>query len=82
MLKKVYIVVDVADEEEKQRVQGVMNDVSNMRVLKGGQVLLMYPYFKKRQAELMQLFNMVGTGGIRSLLSGKGIGLITKLARG
>lgn len=82
MLKKVYLVVDVADEEEKQRVQGVMNDVSNMRVLKGSQIVSMYPYFKKHEMELIQLFRMVGTGGIKSLMSGKGIGLITKLARG
>lgn len=82
MLKKVYIVVDVADDDEKQRVQGVMNDISNMRVLKGGQILSMYPYFKRHEMELVQLFTLVGTRGIKALMSGQGISLVTKLARG
>lgn len=82
MLKKVYVVVDVADENERQRTQEVMNDISNMRVLNGGKILSMYPYFKRNQGELVQLFRIVGTKGVKALMSGQGIALITKLARG
>lgn len=80
-LRKIVIAVDCVDDAQRDRVQGIMNEVSGMRVLDGGKIEGMYPYFRSHQVELMQLFRLVGNGGVKALMSGQGIGLVTKLAR-
>lgn len=80
-LRKIIIAVDCADDAQRDRVQGIMNEISGMRVLDGTKIEGMYPYFRSHQGELYQLFNLVGKGGVKALVSAQGISIITKLAR-
>lgn len=81
MLKKVFLVVDVDSDEQKEAVQQIMNDVSNMRMLQGGKIVQFYPFVKKHQNELYQVFKMVADGGIKSLVSPSGMSIISKIIR-
>jgi hypothetical protein len=81
MYKKIFIAVDCADDTEKEEVQRVMNEISNMRLANGGQLLAAYPYFAQHRGELTQLFRLVSEGGVKSLMSAKGLSLITQLAK-
>ena len=81
MLKKVFLVVDVDSDEQKEAVQQIMNDVSNMRLLQGNKIVSLYPFIKKNQNELYSIFNLVANGGVKSLLSPSGMGVISKLIR-
>lgn len=80
-LRKIAIAVDCEDDAQRDRIQAIMDEISGMRVLNGGQIESMYPFFRTHQAELFQLFGMVSNGGIKSLMSGQGVALITKLAK-
>lgn len=80
-LRKIIIAVDCTDDAQRDRVQSIMNEVSGMRVLDGMKIEGMYPYFKSHYRELIGLFNLIGHGGVKALLSAQGIGLVTKLAR-
>ena len=82
MLGKVYIVLDFDNEEQKQYVQKVLEDVSNMRIVSGRQIQQIYPFYQKHKGEINELFNMVSTGGVKSLMSMRGAGLIAKLSKG
>lgn len=80
-LRKVNIGVECTDDAQRDRIQAIMNEVSGMGLLNGTNIEGMYPYFRSHQGELIQLFNLVGKGGVKALMSGQGIGLVTKLAR-
>ena len=80
-LRKIILAVDCADDAQRDRVQEIMNEISGMRFLNGERIEGAYPYFKSHQGELYQLFGMVSKNGIKSLMSGQGVGLLTKLAR-
>ena len=80
-LRKIIIAVDCADDAQRDRVQEIMNEISGMRLLNGTRIEGMYPYFREHQGDLYQLFDMVSKNGIKSLMSGQGISVITKLAR-
>lgn len=64
MLRKIYIVIDCENDSQKESVQQIMNDLSNMRLIDGKNIESMYPFFKLHQGELMQLFNMVRKGAL------------------
>jgi hypothetical protein len=81
MYKKIFLAVDCADDTQRDKVQSIMNEVSNMRLFNAAQILSAYPYFRQHQGELTQLFNMVSRGGVKSLMSAGGLSLITKLAK-
>lgn len=80
-LRKIYIVVDCVDDTERNDVQNVFNEVSNARLLKGGDIINMLPVFNRNKDDLLQLFRMIKDGGIKSLMSIKGGSLIAKLSR-
>lgn len=80
-LRKIAIAVDCEDDAQRDRIQNIMDEVSGMRLLNGNQIENIYPFFRSHQAELFQLFGMVANGGVKSLMSGQGISLITKIAR-
>lgn len=80
-LRKIYIAVDCDDEAQRDRIQNIMNEVSGMGLLVGRQIEGMYPYFRSHHAELRQLFKLIANGGVKSIMSGQGIALITKLAK-
>lgn len=80
-LRKIYIAVECADDAQRDIIQGIFNEVSNMRIFNGSQIQGMYPFVRAHQNELYQLFTMVGKNGIKSLMSASGIALVTKLAK-
>ena len=80
-LRKIIVAVDCADDAQRDRVQEIMNEISGMRMLDGAKMEGMYPFFRSHHSELRQLFGMVANNGIKSLMSGQGLGIITKLAR-
>lgn len=80
MLRKLYIVIDCKDEAEKESVQNSLNVLSNSRVLDGSLIVNMFPLFLKNKNDLMELFNMIKTKGVGSLLSLKGGMMIKRLA--
>lgn len=81
MLRKVYLVVDCADDKQKEFVQQAMNEVSNMRMLSGDNIQSMFPFFKQHKNDLMQLFTMIKNGGIKSLFSLQGASIIKSLTK-
>jgi hypothetical protein len=81
MLKKIYLVVDCIDDAQRDQLQAVANEVSNMRMLSAAQLLRAYPYFRERQGSITRLFRLISSGGVRSVLSAEGISLITRLAK-
>ena len=80
-LRRIEIAVECADDAQRDRVQGIMNEVSGMRLLDGAKIECAYPFLKTHYGDLRSLFGLVSKGGIKSLISGQGIGLMTKLAR-
>lgn len=80
-LRRIEIAVDCVDDAQRNRVQEIMNEVSGMRMLDGTKIEGIYPFFRVHQGELYQLFSLVSKGGIKSLMSGQGIALMTKLAK-
>ena len=80
MLRKLYVVVDCKDDAEKDAVQNALNELSNSRVLSGSAIVNMFPLFMKNKNDLMELFNMIRTKGVGSLLSIKGGMLIKRLS--
>lgn len=63
MLKKITLVIDVDDVAQRDRVQQIADEVSNMRVLKGNQIENMYPVFRKYENDLRQIFHNVSHNG-------------------
>lgn len=80
-LRKINIAVDCMNDTQRDEVQKIMEDISCMRVLRGDIIVGMYPYIKSHQGELIQLFNMIKSGGVKSLLSVQGGVLLNKLRK-
>mgnify|MGYP006976581772 CR=1 FL=1 len=81
MLRKIIIAVDCANDEERDRVQGIMQEISGMGILSAQSIIGMYPFLKSNRGQLFELFNMVSNGGVKSIMSAKGINLISQLAK-
>lgn len=81
-LRKLYIVVDCEDDEQKEAVQTALKELSTAYAITSRNIISMYPFFKRHQAELVELFGMIKSGGIKSLLSVRGGTLINNLRRG
>lgn len=81
MYRKVIIAVDCTDDAQQQQVQQIMQEVSNMGLFSGEKIISAYPYFRAHRNDLTQLFGLISKGGVKSLMSGQGISLVTKLAK-
>lgn len=81
MLRKIIIAVDCADDNERDRVQQIATEVSNMRILDGRKMVGIWPYVQAHKGDIQQVFSLVSEGGIKALLSGKGIQLLTRFTR-
>lgn len=81
-LKKLYIVIDCENDEQQVAVQNALKELSNARLLTSRNIISMYPFFKKHKGELFELFEMVKTGGVKSLFSIRGGTLINNLRKG
>lgn len=79
-LRKIVLAVECENDQEKELVQSMANEISNLRVLKGSTMINMLPIFNNNREELIQLFSMVSNNGVKSLLSIQGGLLIKKLA--
>ena len=81
MLRKVFLVIDCADDKQCEQAQAVLNEISNMRVLTAERIIKAYPLFKQRETEIRQLFAIVSQGGVKGLLSMQGVSILTQLMR-
>lgn len=81
MLRKIIIAVDCADDNERDRVQQIATEVSNMRILDGRKMVGIWPYVQAHKGDIQQLFSLITDGGVKALVSGKGIQLLTRLTR-
>ena len=81
MLRKIIIAVDCADDAERDRVQAIATEVSNMRILDGRRMTGIWPYVQAHKGDIQQLFSLISEGGIKALMSGRGIQLLTRLTR-
>lgn len=80
-LRKLFIIVDCDNDAQKDEVQGVFNELSNMRVLTGANILKGYPMYKAREHEFKELFSLVSGKGVKGLMSIQGAQLLTRLIR-
>lgn len=81
-LRKIFLAVECADDNERDIVQSLANELSNSRILNARTLINMKPMFDKNRNELIQLFDMISqNNGIGSILSVKGGMIISKLAK-
>lgn len=78
-LKKLYIAIDCGNDQEEQAAQEVLKQISNMRIFDAKKLITYYPILKSREKGIRELFGLVSNGGVKSLLSMKGISLIKSL---
>lgn len=81
MLRKITIAVDCADDQERDMVQDIMAEISGMGILSANSIIGMYPFLKANRAQIFELFGMVSKNGIKSIISAKGISMLTQLTR-
>lgn len=81
MLRKLNIAIDCASDEEKELVQQVLAEVGGMNLLKGSQILQMYPYMRAHQRDIMELFSMISKDGPKAVMSLRGAMLINSLRK-
>ena len=63
MFKKIYIAVDVVDEEQQKRLQRIAEDLSNARLFNGNQLEYIYPIYRQYENDIRHIFQMVKTNG-------------------
>lgn len=81
MLKKVFMAIECADENQRDEVQLVLNELSNTRMFTGEMLLKAYPLYKAREVDIRQLFGLVADNGIKGLMSIQGAALLAKIAK-
>lgn len=81
MLRKITIAVDCANDQERDMVQDIMAEISGMGILSANSIIGMYPFLKANRAQIFELFGMVSKNGIKSIISAKGISILTQLTR-
>ena len=52
-----------------------------MGILSANSIIGMYPFLKANRAQIFELFGMVSKNGIKSIISAKGISMLTQLTR-
>lgn len=80
-LRKLYIVLDCDDDQQKEQVQSLLNEVSNARMLNGRQLVSMAPIIQRNRADITELFNMIRQGGIKAIMSIKGGLIISRISK-
>lgn len=80
-LRKLYLVVDCEDDQQKEALQNAFNEISNARVLNSRKLLTMYPMFQAKRNELMALFNIAVSNEATMSKSMKIAGLLTKIMK-
>lgn len=81
MLRKIYVAVDCENDKERDAVQEAVNELSEMRMFRGADIVQMQPMLRAHSEDFSELFNMVVHGGVKSLLTLKGGMLIKRLTK-
>lgn len=81
MLRKVFLAIECANEEQHAAAQKILNEVSNTRVITAERLIKAYPMYKQRENEIRQLFGLVSSNGIKGLMSAQGVSVLTKLIK-
>lgn len=80
-LRKLYIVLDCDDDQQKEQVQSLLNEVSNARMLNGRQLVSMAPIIQRNRTDITELFNMIRQGGIKAIMSMRGGLIISRISK-
>lgn len=80
-LRKIIIAVDCENDRERDEIQKICTEISSMGMLKASQILTMAPAFQRNREDLLRLFHMITTGGVKSLMSVDGGRLLLKLSK-
>lgn len=80
-IRKLYIAIECADDAQKARLQQILDELSNSRILTADKIISAYPMYKERENDLRQLFSMISNGGVKALMSVQGATILAKLAR-
>lgn len=78
-LRKLYIVIDCTDDAQKERVQHVLDEISNMRAFDGNDVIKMKPMFDKNKTVFTKIFRAISQGGTAGIM--KCLPLLAQLKR-
>ena len=78
-LRKIYLAVDCENDAERDAVQGMANEISNMRVLNSRSLISVQPLIQRNGPELKRLFTLIANGGPKALLSMEGARLLMSL---
>ena len=68
MQRKIIIVVDCADDKEKELVQGIANEISGTFNMKGSDLISFYPFVKKNKALLYSAVKTVARDGKKGMM--------------
>ena len=68
MDRKIIIVVDCANEEEKIMVQNIANEISGTFNMKGEDIIGFYPFVKKNKALLYSSVKTVASEGKKGVM--------------
>ena len=79
--RKVILLIDCDNDQEKATVQSLCDEISNMRVLTGRDIVTMAPKFRQHKEDFIQLFRMISKGGPKALLSIEGAKLLSKFTK-
>lgn len=77
-LRKIYIAVDCADDAQRDRVQEIAQELSQIR-LSGNDIESIYPEFKRRKAGIAEIVRYIKENGPAGVKSFKFVGLISNL---
>jgi hypothetical protein len=68
MQRKIILVVDCADDKEKELVQGIANEISGTFNMKGSDLISFYPFVKKNKALLYSAVKTVAKDGKKGMM--------------
>ena len=68
MQRKIILVVDCADDKEKELVQGIANEISGTFNMKGSDLISFYPFVKKNKALLYSAVKTVARDGKKGMM--------------
>ena len=68
MQRKISLVVDCADDKEKELVQGIANEISGTFNMKGSDLISFYPFVKKNKALLYSAVKTVARDGKKGMM--------------
>lgn len=68
MQRKIILVVDCADDKEKELVQGIANEISGTFNMKGSDLISFYPFVKKNKALLYSAAKTVAKDGKKGMM--------------